>query len=83
MQSMEANKSKWILVYQDHLTKFCVLRALTLKRASEVAYQLVDIFLLIGALMILQSDNGAEFTSSIIEELKIIWPDLKIIHGKP
>ena len=83
MQSMEANKSKWILVYQDHLTKFCVLRALTSKRASEVAYQLVDIFLLIGAPMILQSDNGAEFTSSIIEELKIIWPDLKIIHGKP
>ena len=83
MQSMEANKSKWILVYQDHLTKFCVLRALTSKCASEVAYQLVDIFLLIGAPMILQSDNGAEFTSSIIEELKIIWPDLKIIHGKP
>ena len=33
--------------------------------------------------MISQSDNGAEFTSSIIEELKIIWPDLKIIRGKP
>ena len=37
MQSMVQNSFKWILVYQDHLTKFVILRALTSKRAAEVA----------------------------------------------
>ncbi|XP_076049296.1 KRAB-A domain-containing protein 2-like [Oratosquilla oratoria] len=68
---------------QDHLTKFCVLRPLTSKRAAEVAYQLLDIFLLLGAPEILQSDNGSEFTASVITELKLLWPDLVMVHGKP
>ena len=83
MQSMANGGNKWIMVYQDHLMKYCILRPLTSKRASEVAYQLVDIFLLIGAPHILQSDNGAEFTASVIAELKLLWPDLHLVHGKP
>ena len=53
------------------------------QRAAEVAFQLLDIFLLFGAPHILQSDNGAEFTASVITELKQIWPELVIVHGKP
>ena len=83
MQSLPSDKHKWIMVYQDHLTKFCVLRALFSKRASEVAYHLMDIFLLLGAPGILQSDNGSEFVSHEISELKDMWPDLTIVHGKP
>ena len=83
MQSMAHMNCKWIMVYQDHLTKFCVLRPLTSKRAAEVAYQLVDVFLLFGAPTILQSDNGSEFTANIITELKQLWPDMKLVHGKP
>ncbi|KAK6181870.1 hypothetical protein SNE40_009648 [Patella caerulea] len=49
MQSMAQNSFKWIMVYQDHLTKFVILRALTSKRAAEVAHNLLDIFLLVGA----------------------------------
>ena len=71
------------MVYQDHLTKFVILRALTSKRASEVAMQILDIFLLFGAPDILQSDNSAEFTANIIGELKHLWPECKIVHGKP
>jgi hypothetical protein len=48
------------MVYQDHLTKFIVLRPLTSKPAAVVAYQLLDIFLLLGAPQILQSDNGQQ-----------------------
>ena len=70
-------------MYQGHLTKFCTLRALTLKRASEVALHLLDIFLTVGAPAILQSDNGAEFTSAVITEVCKLWPELKIVHGKP
>jgi hypothetical protein len=32
MQSLSSNSFNWIMVYQDHLTKFCILRALTSKR---------------------------------------------------
>ncbi|XP_037776951.1 uncharacterized protein LOC119573921 [Penaeus monodon] len=63
-----------IMVYQDHLTKFCTLRPLQTKRAAEVAFQLVDSFFLMGAPAVLQSDNGSEFTSRVITELKEIWP---------
>jgi len=83
MQSMVYQGCKWIMVYQDHFTKFCVLRPLQSKRAAEVAMQLMDIFLLLGAPVILQSDNGAEFTASVIEELKLLLPDPLLIHGKP
>ena len=44
MQSMAVRNFCWIMVYQDHLTKFCILRPLASKRAAEVAYQLIDIF---------------------------------------
>ncbi|CAF1383460.1 unnamed protein product, partial [Rotaria magnacalcarata] len=33
--------------------------------------------------MHLQSDNGHEFVAKIIQELALIWKDLKIVHGKP
>ena len=83
MQSMPAKSFKWIMVYQDHLTKFCMLRALASKRAAEVAHQLVDIFLTLGAPAILQSDNGSEFTAQVISEVTQLWPDLKLVRGKP
>jgi hypothetical protein len=59
MQSLPHDSFKWIMVYQDHLTKFVVIRPLTSKRAPEVACQLMVIFLLFGAPHILQSDNGS------------------------
>ncbi|XP_041366789.1 KRAB-A domain-containing protein 2-like [Gigantopelta aegis] len=83
MQSMTKAPYKWIIVYQNHLTKCCVLCPLTSERAAEVAFRLMDIFLLLGAPQILQSDNGSEFTASVITELKVLWPDLLMVHGKP
>jgi hypothetical protein len=71
------------MVYQDHLTKFCNIKPLTSKKASEVAFNLIDVFTIFGAPHILQSDNGCEFTALVISELKIMWPELVIVHGKP
>ena len=31
---------------------------------------------------ILQSDNGREF-AGVVEELKLMWPELVIVNGKP
>lgn len=74
MQSLRQAVFSWILENQDHLTKFCVLRALTTKRPAEVAFQLLDVFLMFGAPQILQSDNGVEFGAKVITELKVLWP---------
>lgn len=63
MQSQRDGEYRFILNYQDHLTKFVCLRPLKTKTAEEVAYHLVDIFCDKGAPHILQSDNGREFSN--------------------
>ena len=74
----------FLMVYQDHLTKFIVLRPLRHKSAQEVVDNLVEIFCLLGAPHILQSDNGREFkNANLAEMVREKWPDCKIIHGKP
>lgn len=73
MQSEPDNDYRFIMNYQDHLTKFTILRPLKTKTAEEVAYQLMDIFCLFGAPCILQSDNGREFTNKVIKNLADMW----------
>lgn len=36
-----------------------------------------------GCAKYLQCDNGREFSNQIIQELLIMWPRLKMVHGKP
>ncbi|CAF4595037.1 unnamed protein product, partial [Didymodactylos carnosus] len=66
-----------------HFSKFIILRPLTSKRAAEVAVHLAEMFCMYGAPCILQSDNGREFVNEIVEEVKELWPGLKICHGRP
>jgi len=82
-QSQPDADHKFILVYQDHLTKFVVLRALKTKTAAEVCDHIIDIFTLLGAPTVLQSDNGREFVNKIMDKLVNLWPNFKIVHGKP
>lgn len=83
MQAQSDGEYKFILVYQDHLTKYVLLRPLKHKRAENVAYVLLDIFTTFGAPSILQSDNGREFANKVVTEICAMWPELKIVHGKP
>lgn len=83
MQTNPDGNYKFILVYQDHLTKFVQLRPLNSKTAEEVAKVLLDIFCIFGAPSILQSDNGREFANKVVDNLKSMWTGLNIIHGKP
>ena len=69
--------------YVDHLTKFHILRPIKSKQAIEVARELLYIFLDIGAPLVLQSDNGREFTAHLISELGSMWPALKLVNGRP
>jgi len=83
MQSEPDGYYRFIMNYQDHLTKFTILRPLKSKTAEEVAYQLMNIFCMFGAPFILQSDNGREFANKIIQNLADMWPGMNLVHGKP
>ena len=74
---------KYILHYVEFSTKYHILRPLKSKKASEVAQELLYIFLDFGAPLVLQSDNGWEFTAEIISELATLWPELKLVNGQP
>lgn len=82
-QSSPDGEYKWMLQYQDHLTKFCFLRPLKSKEAKEVAIEILKIFLEVGCPNILQSDNGREFTASVLKEIVSLWPACKIVNGRP
>lgn len=83
MQSNPDGEYTFIMHYQDLHTKLSFLWSLKSKRPKEVAYALLDIFTIIGAPSVLQSDNGREFSSQIVSELSSIWLELKIVHRKP
>ena len=84
MRTIPDDHYKWILNYQDHFTKWVVLKPLGKKCAEEVANTLVATFYTLGAPNILQSDNGKEFDNALLfETLNMLWPSTKIIHGKP
>ena len=95
-QSMAFNGLKYLLVYQDHFSKLVDCRSLPDKKKSTVARALLDIFLLLGAPRILQTDNGKEFVGlaldcplaewdvgEVIEEISLLWPECKMVHGAP
>ncbi|XP_037774291.1 KRAB-A domain-containing protein 2-like [Penaeus monodon] len=76
MQSMAQGSYKWIMVYQDHLTKLCVLRPLSSKRAAEVAHHLMTYFSCSELRTYYRVIMVREYTAEMISELKIIWPNL-------
>ena len=82
-QSNSEGNYTFLMVYQDHLTKLCNIRALISKHASEVAFNLIEMFTFFGAPHILQSDYGREFTALEISELTLMWLELVIVHRKP
>lgn len=83
LQSIPDGDFKWLLSYQDQGTKFLQLRPLQTDQVTEVAMELVKIFLIFGAPFVLQSANGREFTAKVIGEVMNIWPDCKIVLGSP
>ena len=52
------------------------------KTAIEVATALFDIFSIFGVPYILQSDNGREFRNQIVSALKVMCPEMSMVHGR-
>ncbi|XP_046581445.1 KRAB-A domain-containing protein 2-like [Haliotis rubra] len=83
MTSRPDSDFKWILHMRDHFSKFSWTHPLTSKRSGEVAEKLVQTFCLFGCPQIMQSDNGREFVSAVINDLCKDWPGMIILHGRP
>jgi hypothetical protein len=52
-------------------------------QAASVAKELMAMFCLQEAPLILQSDNGADFIAQVIREIVDIWKDVVVLHGCP
>lgn len=83
MQSQRYNDYKFIMNYQEHFTKYIVLKPLKSKCTEEIAYNLIDIYTLFGIPAILQSCSGKKFVTSVINKLNVIWDEVKIDYGWP
>ena len=69
--------------YMCHFSKFHILFPMKHKTVEEVVTNLQErVFPYIGVPLILQSDNGAEFSRRILEEVLRLWPTpLTLING--
>ena len=66
---------RFLMKYQENFTKVTILRPLKSKTASEVAYQLMDIFCAFGAPISLHSDNGREYAKKKYKTWLICGPE--------
>lgn len=81
MQSQPGNDFKLISVYQDRLMKFVQLCALN-KRAKNFTHHLIYIFLYLESAVYSKVPAVRSWVNEIVKEACVIWPDLKILHGK-
>ncbi|GAB0089697.1 uncharacterized protein DMENIID0001_042840 [Sergentomyia squamirostris] len=80
-QKQPDGEFKYLLVYQDHLTKFTILKTLKEKTWLEVATRLLDIFSIFGAPSILESNEGQNFCNEVIRILRDLWPGVVILSS--
>jgi len=83
MRSRPDGEYKYIVHAKDHFTRFSWAAPLEKKEAIYVASFLFQIFTQFGPPTILQSDNGKEFVAQIIRDLVGLWPETRIINGRP
>lgn len=83
MNQCPDNNFKYILHVRDHFSRYSWAKPLESKESIVIAGILYDIFCQFGPPIILQSDNGGEFTSDVIKSLTKMWPSLKLINGRP
>ncbi|GBC52214.1 KRAB-A domain-containing protein 2-like [Rhizophagus irregularis DAOM 181602=DAOM 197198] len=77
------NDFKYILHVRDHFSRYSWAKPLTSKEPAAIAGILYEIFCQFGPPIILQSNNGKEFTAQIIKNLVDLWPGLKLVNGRP
>ena len=81
-QYLNPGNYNYILVWQDHLTKFVQLRPLKKKEEGDVVHALCNIFCTFGAPGILHSDNGREFINRAMNKLLSVYPQIEHRTGR-
>ena len=69
---LTSSGNRYILVVCDFLTRYCVVKALTDKKADTVAEALWQIFCEHGAPRRIYSDSGSEYRNAVMREIKAI-----------
>ncbi|CAF2059664.1 unnamed protein product [Rotaria magnacalcarata] len=82
MTSRPSGNFKWILHTKDSFSKFVWAYPLESKEVEPVTEKLLNQFYTFGPSCILQSDNGKEFVTQIINKMRKTWVDLVILNGK-
>lgn len=72
---------RYVFHYVDHFTKFSILRAIKDKTMVAICRCLEDIWSLMGAPDLLQSDNGTEFKNQMVVDLCLAY-GVKHVHGR-
>ena len=75
MQSISDGEFKFLLDYKDHDNKLGYSIAMTIKRAAAAAAVLFELFCFIGPPVILQSDNGREFSNQASDSKQMSLDD--------
>jgi hypothetical protein len=82
MSKQPDREYKWILHIKDHFSKFSQLYALKTKETAGVGKGFMSWIGTFGPPKILQTDNGREFCSNLIETIAKDY-GIKIIHSRP
>lgn len=72
---------RFVFLYLDLQTNFCVLHPVRCKCTYEVVSHLLSIFTLLGPPQVLHSNFEESFMISIISDIKQAWPELLIVSG--
>lgn len=72
---------RFVFLYLDLQTNFCVLYPVRCKCIYEITSHLLNIFTLLGPPQVLHSNFEESFMSQIIREIKQSWADIVLVSG--
>ena len=79
LQNAPDGDHRFVLVYQDYLTKFTQLRPLKSKSPIELGTTLMDIFCIFGPPLVLQSSADLHIENTAIQQtLEAVWPGIRL-----
>lgn len=68
MKDIYGTIMRWLMVMMDHATRLVYIKCIPMKFAKFLAFELNQIFGLIGypTILHIQTDNGRDFTAQVI-----------------
>lgn len=83
MRKEQDEEYRFIMNYQEYITRFTVLRPLETDSVEEISRELLSIFGHYGAPYFLTSNKGRDFCIEVCECLAELYPGLQLVYGEP